>query len=1098
MTSESEQHMSETHTDKDTPKRRKRRRRLLLRLLLLVLVLAALLWALPYIASTGWGTRFALRLASKEIRGNIEADAMALTWRGPLRIRGLHVTDEYGRRVLTADEVEVSAGLWALMRDSQRFGQVDLHSPRAEVYVEPDRPLSLAEAFRPVRPPKEPPPPATPRGTVRMHNGSVLLIAADGSRRRFDDISLELRLETLDEIDASLAVTFAGGRLSGETRIRGLLSNGSADPLAANATGSIRSETPIDLSQLAAASAGTVPADLSGSATIEGEFTIADGTAAGELALSADKLSSGSSRMGEIKPIDVAISSRGTWTRNKLQARLNVEKPGSLEVAIDADTAERPPILPQEVLMAVLSGQEANLGDFSVSARGELNLAQIASAIPSLLKLRDDIEITAGTVRIEDCTFSGGDWPETAGRIHIEATVAGRRRLECGPIDIRWRGKSRSGEKPDLSAELLAPFVEASAATVPDGVQGQLKQLDLDALHERLSGIFDVGDLSLAGRADGEFVVTVQRPRADRPPEELPFRGRLDGRNLRIVRDGRRFEAEKLQGEYAGSLARADGKLALLTLTTLSLSVDDHLSINGPASADFRKGSWSAGPDFDVSTNVPWLLDRLGEMGLLEEPPAISAGRLSWSGEVGSSNDTLSADGAGELAGLRFADTREPPTRGPVAFTHRVTLLGARDKLEISQATVEADDLSLELSGSVEQLSSRTVADISGTYAGSWERITEIIHRVAPATRNQLLIRGPADGTFALRGPLRDEQGRIAKAQLDVESNVAWTSLGAWGLDVHAGKLSVTMQDALARVESEPIPTAGDGLLRIPLELDISGDAPVLRLREPADIVEAATVAEQTGTQLLSRFNPIFGELGGLDGQLTLRLDALELPLSEPEIRTGTGRGRLDLSRLNVRPAGMLTQILTLTGLSADRQRSMSVGTVDFTIADGAVHYEDFTVRFGEDLDLKFRGSVGFDDSVDMAVSVPVRAELLRRLGVAARFVDYARVLEGMRIEIPVVGDRLSPRLDLTQVDLTDTLRRATELLLLERLRGRDEDDDGENEDRGSAPRQLPRTDDDEDEQPPPRRSEPLLDILWDVLEQSGREADKSDRDSDE
>jgi len=67
-----------------------------------------------------------------------------------------------------------------------------------------------------------------------------------------------------------------------------------------------------------------------------------------------------------------------------------------------------------------------------------------------------------------------------------------------------------------------------------------------------------------------------------------------------------------------------------------------------------------------------------------------------------------------------------------------------------------------------------------------------------------------------------------------------------------------------------------------------------------------------------------------------------------------------------------------------------------------------------------------------MAVSVPVRAELLQRLGVRGPVLDYARLLSGTRIAIPLTGTRLKPGLDLSKVDLRPLIDRAVKALLTE------------------------------------------------------------------
>ena len=79
---------------------------------------------------------------------------------------------------------------------------------------------------------------------------------------------------------------------------------------------------------------------------------------------------------------------------------------------------------------------------------------------------------------------------------------------------------------------------------------------------------------------------------------------------------------------------------------------------------------------------------------------------------------------------------------------------------------------------------------------------------------------------------------------------------------------------------------------------------------------------------------------------------------------------------------------------------------------------------------------MAFDDRVNLVTSVPIRAALLERLGVGGPVMEYARLLEGTRIDVPVGGTRLNPRLDLSKVNLAPLIERAIEDLAKEKVQG--------------------------------------------------------------
>jgi hypothetical protein len=152
---------------------------------------------------------------------------------------------------------------------------------------------------------------------------------------------------------------------------------------------------------------------------------------------------------------------------------------------------------------------------------------------------------------------------------------------------------------------------------------------------------------------------------------------------------------------------------------------------------------------------------------------------------------------------------------------------------------------------------------------------------------------------------------------------------------------------------------------------------------------------------------------------------------------------------------------------------------MDFVIENGRIKYDNFILTIAKIYDLKFYGSVGFDDSVDLIVSLPVRAALLEKYGVKDSALEYARFLEGARVDVPVVGTRMKPKLDFNKVDLKPLLDKAAQGLLKEQagqlldkvLKKKEE------------PAKEPQTEPEKKEKPK-STEEQIFDIFKDVLEQ--------------
>jgi hypothetical protein len=162
-----------------------------------------------------------------------------------------------------------------------------------------------------------------------------------------------------------------------------------------------------------------------------------------------------------------------------------------------------------------------------------------------------------------------------------------------------------------------------------------------------------------------------------------------------------------------------------------------------------------------------------------------------------------------------------------------------------------------------------------------------------------------------------------------------------------------------------------------------------------------------------------------VEGRAALGTQDVQVPLGESMKTSGQGKGHLDLVDMKVQPGGLLAELIRLGGLTDESMYTVQVSGLDFLLENGRIVYRDFTLTFPREYDLKFYGSVGLDDTLDLVVSLPVRAALLERLGARGPVAEYAQALTGSRVDIPLVGTRLKPKLDVSQVDVKPLVERA-------------------------------------------------------------------------
>lgn len=412
--------------------------------------------------------------------------------------------------------------------------------------------------------------------------------------------------------------------------------------------------------------------------------------------------------------------------------------------------------------------------------------------------------------------------------------------------------------------------------------------------------------------------------------------------------------------------------------------------------------------------------------------PAVS-GTLTWRGRCTPTRSGLRLAGRAGVSDLQLADGGRTIRQRAVTVDHDILVDRAAGRAEIKQFKLLSDALSLDMSGTVTDLGGDWMLDLAGDYDGSWDDLLAVAEQFAPGLGRRVSLAGATGGRFSIRGPAKQRQAAPAFRGLVATSQFEWRQGRVMGVLLGEAKVAPTLRDGVVTIPATEIPAGpGGGMVRLAGRIDFTGREPTYLLPGRVMVLENLPITAQLGHDLLSRFNPIFSELTSVDGRISIELADLALPLGEELTHGGRGHGRLDLRALRVRPAGLLADLLAMEFATAAEHDDMQADDVDFVIRDGRIYYDSFRLTVAGDFVLEFYGSVGFDDTLDLAVSVPISSRVLDRLGVRGPVADYARVLAGARVAIPIVGTRLKPRLDFSEVDIGALIKQAAQMLLSE------------------------------------------------------------------
>ena len=207
---------------------------------------------------------------------------------------------------------------------------------------------------------------------------------------------------------------------------------------------------------------------------------------------------------------------------------------------------------------------------------------------------------------------------------------------------------------------------------------------------------------------------------------------------------------------------------------------------------------------------------------------------------------------------------------------------------------------------------------------------------------------------------------------------------------------------------------ANGGTLQVDGELDLAQER-----ESPRSKLTLTAKGVQANARLapwLARLHPAFATAqaahGSLDGVIGLGLDlAYDAPLPPEALTAGWaalpkepihGAGRLEIHALALRGSPLFA---LLSGFGVDVEKTLDLRPIEFTIEKGRVTYAKPWIWSFAGTETTFTGSLGLDESLDLAWNVPISAELVERW-------NFLASLEGERLSIPLRGSVRAPRLE--------------------------------------------------------------------------------------
>ena len=331
--------------------------------------------------------------------------------------------------------------------------------------------------------------------------------------------------------------------------------------------------------------------------------------------------------------------------------------------------------------------------------------------------------------------------------------------------------------------------------------------------------------------------------------------------------------------------------------------------------------------------------------------------------------------------------------------------------------------------GTISELATNMRANLTGQWNIKWENINQTIREMAG---DVIQFNGEGWQPFRVVGPLYDAAGNYSwiPNQLGGTASISWNQAAMFDVPLGASKIDIQLNQSLARLTSRNNSTMVDKVFQMQPLLDLRNDDLAIHMQN-GKLLDQWQVTVEDSRTWLKYAAPLIADATAAQGVLSTDLEGAFVPLFDP--MKSSARGEIQIHELNIGPGPLVQQLIPMIDQilaivkpgSAVKQREtwmrLKPQNLPIVVDQGRVYHEGFEVSY-KDIVIRTRGSVGFDQSLNMVADIPIVEDWVQGN-------QYLSRLVGKSISIPVEGTLSKPQIDRRSIaQLTQQLLRDSAL----------------------------------------------------------------------
>ncbi len=627
----------------------------------------------------------------------------------------------------------------------------------------------------------------------------------------------------------------------------------------------------------------------------------------------------------------------------------------------------------------------------------------------------DGVFRVVGNVKLTDFAFTdraGKGLKEPALTLQLVATG---KAPANGPFQLATATIALVANGDELHLSLLEPVADVrqlSTGAVDLRISG-----DIARWRSRAGSFVTIPAYQMSGSvvASGKAKLTTDRVTVDRLTVGLT---NVKFRGAGIVLDEPTMNAV---GDFVLTRATSSASITKLTLNSAPLSVtggtltfepqpngEVFVSGNGPCVADLNR----------LGAVVKIYADPRGPDAL--HGRGVGPLRFRYAGDVTSFGGTL------DVTNFAYGPKDKPVWAEPaLKLEADGDYRDSTDSVTLAVAKVARPGLDLDAKGSVGKVTTTQDVNFTGSVRYDWAKLTPMVRELVGASftatgtgTRTIAVNGqlgavtvaaapPKAGPVDLKAPGAPKAAPPAPsifAAVNGEAAIGWDSIKAYGFEVGAGELKGVMKRGTVTVS--PInATFGGGKVALTPTLKLD-PAPGEVTLAKSQIVDRTKLTPQATAGALGYALPVIANSAQAEGEFSAGIDeGNRFPLGD--LTRSNFRGLILIHKATVGAGPVVAEVAKLLGAKNTTMTLATDTVVPVQVANGRVHHQNFAINLAG-TPIRTSGSVGFDNTLDLLVEVPLPKDLpaLKNNPV------LVKAVAGKTVKIPVRGTLAQPALD--------------------------------------------------------------------------------------